>query len=399
MDDDLSLLQVRILTRPSRANESSDREVAKNASKVAATISKHRGGSGEVPAAAIPKAEGREIQSSSLGEWLEQHFLGTGMISMVQRSSWKHATDHQQCQLLGDFASYFLQLALFCICFGSLLIKWRLERPLRSLRVFLLDSSKQIVGVWWLHVLNLISSFILNTNSMSAYSDECAWYWTNLMMDTTVGLLVLYTTLWVTERLFGYQSGVYHSTLKGSDREPTLDYSRWFLQLAAYLCICTAQKITVLIIISASLPYSASVGIWATSWIQSSSLRLVFVMAVTPLVMNTFYFWATDGHIKYTAPKFKDDPTRANCEQPNFPSPPGFFSAHMLSDHDAAAYPTEARSSSTGENANQHGGVTTSLAPRQQGEFQCPYCKQRYETAKALGIHTQFIHGIKNFKK
>mmetsp|Transcript_31023 Transcript_31023/g.56381 ORF Transcript_31023/g.56381 Transcript_31023/m.56381 type:complete len:245 (-) Transcript_31023:137-871(-) len=207
-------------------------------------------------------------------------------------------SEPQQCQVLGDFVGYLMQFVLFCACVSSLLLKWRLERPPRRLVVFLLDSSKQIIGSGWLHALNMITAIysVGTTNG-----DECAWYWVNLMSDCTIGLLVVYSMLRLSESLFEYESGLYYAdAADGSDGDiASLDYLRWAKQMAGYLAIVTVKKISVILLLWLCLPYSLRLGIWATQWISNMTARLAFVMVITPIVMDTFSLWVTDSFIKF----------------------------------------------------------------------------------------------------
>lgn len=201
-----------------------------------------------------------------------------------------------ECHLLGDAVGYLVQMLLFVVCMSSLMIKWRMESPPRTLKVFFLDTSKQICSSGWLHCLNLIIAMRLRRGSESG--DECAWYWVNLMADTTFGLLVVYSTLRLSEKLLGYQSGNYRVPA-GTHQQLHVDYSKWLRQIVLYLAIVSVKKIAVVVLIWLLLPHSMNVGIWATHWIGNAHVRLMFVMVITPVFMDTFSFWVTDNFIKY----------------------------------------------------------------------------------------------------
>eukprot|EP00747_Dinoflagellata_sp_TGD_P165257 gnl/TRDRNA2_/TRDRNA2_186301_c0_seq1.p1 gnl/TRDRNA2_/TRDRNA2_186301_c0~~gnl/TRDRNA2_/TRDRNA2_186301_c0_seq1.p1 ORF type:complete len:266 (-),score=38.43 gnl/TRDRNA2_/TRDRNA2_186301_c0_seq1:125-922(-) len=204
-----------------------------------------------------------------------------------------------ECHLLGDSIGYLVQMLLFTVCMCSLLIKWRIESPPRTLKVFFLDTSKQICSSCWLHGLNLLIAMRLRRRADTA-GDECSWYWINLMADTTFGLVVVYSTLRLSEKLFGYQSGNYRVNV-GPDQELQVDYSKWFRQIVLYLAIVSVKKTAVVLLIWLLLPHSMGAGVWATQWIGDVHVRLIFVMVITPVFMDTFSFWVTDNFIKYNA--------------------------------------------------------------------------------------------------
>merc|ERR1719159_1803018 len=78
----------------------------------------------------------------------------------------------QQCNILSDWFGFFVQGALFAVCCGSLLMKWYLENPRRKFKIFLLDSSKQIVGAGVIHCLNMLCAMIF-ADFDDALADEC----------------------------------------------------------------------------------------------------------------------------------------------------------------------------------------------------------------------------------
>merc|ERR1719198_278759 len=90
--------------------------------------------------------------------------------------------------------------------------------------------------------------------------------------------------------------------MQGSpDQEPHVDYSKWFRQIVLYLGIVSVKKIAVVLLIWLLLPHSMNAGVWATQWIGDVHIRLIFVMVITPVFMDTFSFWVTDNFIKYDA--------------------------------------------------------------------------------------------------
>lgn len=203
------------------------------------------------------------------------------------------------CQILSGFFGYFVQGLLFGVCVGSLLLKWWLEVPRRRFLIFLLDSSKQIFGAGVIHVLNMVCAMIFSRFE-AAKADECAWYWINIMIDTTFGVGVCWGLLKVTESLFGYDSGNYGKGSKtGIDWESNPDYTTWAKQIAVWGVIVCLMKCLVVVMMWALAAQWEALAVAATHWISDRNTRLIFVMVVTPTCMNIFQFWVQDSFLKF----------------------------------------------------------------------------------------------------
>jgi len=210
------------------------------------------------------------------------------------------------CQVLSGFSGYVVQGMLFAVCVGSLLFKWWIEEPQRKLQIFILDSSKQFVGAGVIHFWNLVCAMAFSRFEASA-ADECAWYWVNIMIDTTFGVAVCWVLLKLTERVFGYDSGHYgKGAVTGIDWEGSPDFNKWFRQIFAWCCIVSAMKLLVVVIMYSFAPVFEKIAVACTHWITNRTLRLVFVMIITPTCMNMFQFWVTDSFLKYSKKAKKD---------------------------------------------------------------------------------------------
>lgn len=203
----------------------------------------------------------------------------------------------EYCQLLGDAWGLLMQFVLFCVCMWTLLFKWYLEVPRRRFLVFLLDSSKQIIGSGYLHFANMGFAMLVDSTDAVRHK-ECAWYWANLVSDCTLGLLIVWIILRLSERCFHYKSGLY-SADQQIDWEAQPDYSRWAGQVSVYLLILSIKKLIVGALLWFALPFSVNAGRTATTWVGGPHLQLLFTMVLTPVVMDTFSFWMTDGFLKH----------------------------------------------------------------------------------------------------
>lgn len=214
----------------------------------------------------------------------------------------KTMQDPSQCTIMGDAFDYAIQILLFGICMGSLLLKWHIERPQRRLLVFFMDISKQLVSATLFHLINMVFAVIVPT-IIDDLTDECSWYWVNLMFDNTFGLTITYLLVRGSERVCGYQSGMYGEEGVQIDWENKPDYNGWVRQIFIYCFITMGAKAMSMTIVLLRASVFASIGSWGTHWVANGSLRLLWVMIVTPAIMNTFYFWTADEFLRHDIPE------------------------------------------------------------------------------------------------
>lgn len=103
--------------------------------------------------------------------------------------------DDESCKE-GDLTNHFaliLQGALGFISFGVLILK-RLcepEETRRTWTIWFLDTSKQGLGMMFMHVINV---YLSETNS-NKNADPCTFYLTSFILDTTVGLCIIWALM------------------------------------------------------------------------------------------------------------------------------------------------------------------------------------------------------------
>jgi len=232
------------------------------------------------------------------------------------------ASHHETCSLLPGLFGVLVQGLLFLASVGTLVMKKYREDMLegpraRSWPTFLMDSSKQLLGAGWVHVVNLLCAHVLGA---SLEGNGCEWYWVNIMVDTTAGVGIEYLFLWlfteVFEALTGEQ-GIFHSG-DYKDRHGILIPKKYVAQLSVWLLCVTAMKILVVLFMFAlhvELNYVAShfVGLFTNPHVQ-----LIVVMVVTPCCMNAFQLWLTDAFIKRKTPEVvvNEVMTNSDVEQP-----------------------------------------------------------------------------------
>merc|ERR1719162_88033 len=109
----------------------------------------------------------------------------------------------QECRVLAGDVAILMQVLLFVCSVAALIFKYRRESGDRTPSEFLMDSTKQLIGAGWIHVLNL--SFAKGLEAHFQGTDECQWYWVNIMLDCTLGVAVEYLLLIILTRLIKTQ--------------------------------------------------------------------------------------------------------------------------------------------------------------------------------------------------
>lgn len=91
----------------------------------------------------------------------------------------------EKCTLFSGAETYAIQALLGVIALGTLWYKRHVERPRRTLQIWMLDVSKQAIGATLSHVLNLGAAV-----QLPPVTDECVWYFLNFVSDCTLGMVV-----------------------------------------------------------------------------------------------------------------------------------------------------------------------------------------------------------------
>lgn len=200
------------------------------------------------------------------------------------------------CHLFDGFALA-VQFLLGSLAMASLLIKRYHEHPRREPLIWFYDVSKQALGSSFIHMLNVgVSSFSRGDTSPS--QNPCVWYLLNLLLDTTLGVGVLYVVLKLLNRLFDHL-GFKQAVASGYYGKPP-QFSIWLSQFSVFLMGLIIMKILVVIIIEI-FPSVVELGHFLLSPLEKlgdTRYQIVVVMLLVPLVMNVIQFWLTDQIIK-----------------------------------------------------------------------------------------------------
>lgn len=121
------------------------------------------------------------------------------------------------CSMTG-LLGIFIQVALGVLSFSVLVIKRFRESPRRPWKIWVFDTSKQLLSQLMAHFINLTISLALAYSDSS--SDECLWYFITNILDNTLGVLICILCLKGIERSltsrkkFEYISGNYYTKEK-----------------------------------------------------------------------------------------------------------------------------------------------------------------------------------------
>ncbi len=94
---------------------------------------------------------------------------------------------HCQPGALTDSFGLVVQAILAALAFGSLVVKRALEPALvrRPWTIWFFDTSKQAAGAGVIHLLNVFLAEMFR-------GDPCTWYVVSFLLDSTVGLFMIY---------------------------------------------------------------------------------------------------------------------------------------------------------------------------------------------------------------
>merc|ERR1712118_584692 len=134
--------------------------------------------------------------------------------------------------------------------------------------------------------------------------DECEWYWMNIMVDTTLGvgvsalLLCLFAKRIVSklgnEGAKDFKSGEYRD-----ERTNQIVKAKYFKQLVVWLMVVSVMKVIMLLfMLIAQYPLQAFAGTVLQPFMNHPNFKLLVVMIVTPLIMNSLQFWLVDNIIR-----------------------------------------------------------------------------------------------------
>ncbi|KAK9241374.1 vacuolar membrane protein-domain-containing protein [Lipomyces kononenkoae] len=202
--------------------------------------------------------------------------------------------DNNQCQLLGPFA-LLVQGAMGGLALLSLVYKRYHEHPRRPVIVWMFDVSKQVMGAGGIHMVNIFLAILSSSQEAEASSNPCNWYFLNILLDTTIGVPILWFFLSMIGKLVlqvgivGARSGEYGHPPK---------FSWFFKQAVIYFLGLSCMKFVVYVLL-AVLPFWDELAGFLLTWTRGhDKMEVSFVMLFFPLIMNMVQYYLVDSIIK-----------------------------------------------------------------------------------------------------
>ncbi|KAF5363988.1 hypothetical protein D9756_000252 [Leucocoprinus leucothites] len=243
--------------------------------------------------------------------------------------------DNRSCQLFGPIA-LIVQGLMGVLVILSLVYKRHREVSKRPWRIWLFDVSKQVVGQMFVHAVNV---FFSDLGSDTTEGNACVFYFLNILIDTTLGVALIYAILHLLTHLAkerlglrGFESGVYGSP-------PSIKY--WARQAAIYVLALTTMKLLVFGLI-ALWPGIFKVGEWILSWTYTQdgdAVQVIFTMGIFPIIMNIVQFWLIDSIVKASDTISLDANSSSGLNDSEYREP--LFNAPSDDDDDEAYKPAD----------------------------------------------------------
>uniref|UniRef100_A0A8V1AJ85 STIM activating enhancer n=1 Tax=Gallus gallus TaxID=9031 RepID=A0A8V1AJ85_CHICK len=184
------------------------------------------------------------------------------------------------------------------MCFLHLSEVKRLREPKherRPWRIWFLDTSKQAIGMLFIHFANVYLSDLTE-------EDPCSLYFINFLLDATLGMLLIYAGIRAVSSIVEWQQ--WESLRFGEYGDP-LQCSAWMGQCALYIMIMTFEKTIIIIVLL--IPQWKEVAL--LNPIENPQLELAIVMLIVPFFVNAFIFWVVDNFL------MKKGKTKAKLEE------------------------------------------------------------------------------------
>ncbi|KAF0693513.1 Aste57867_15539 [Aphanomyces stellatus] len=212
-----------------------------------------------------------------------------------------NATEQERCTLLNGGFNDFIQVMLGVIALSVLIFKRYHEHPMRPVKIWMFDASKQLIGAGVAHVANMTIAIILTGLATgSNHPDQCAFYFVNFTMDTSFGVAVNFMLLKVLVWA-AFRFNLTSLQVPGDYGHP-IQVRVWAIQLITWLVIiCTTKLIIGAFIYALETPLGDMASWLFAPLINYPKAELVIVMVACPVLMNGLQFWIQDNFLKKPA--------------------------------------------------------------------------------------------------
>ncbi|KAM4650845.1 store-operated calcium entry regulator STIMATE-like isoform 2-T2 [Discoglossus pictus] len=197
---------------------------------------------------------------------------------------------------MGSFG-IFLQGLLAVMAFSILMLK-RFREPKherRPWRIWFLDTSKQAIGMLFIHFANVYLSDLTG-------EDPCSLYLINFLLDATLGMLIIYVGVRLVSCVVEWRQW---DSLRFGEYGDPLQCKAWVGQCALYILIMMLEKIAIVFILL--IPGLKEIA--KLKPIENPQLELAIVMLIVPFFVNALMFWVVDNFL------MKKGKTKAKSEE------------------------------------------------------------------------------------
>lgn len=202
------------------------------------------------------------------------------------------------CDLISTSFGWWLQAVLGAVCFISLVGKRFTDKVRRPWRVWFFDTSKQACAAGLMHFGNIFLAMAFG-EFLDNSSDPCNWYWINLTLDDTLGVLVIFILLRLLQCTYRLRCvNRPHLALSGEYGDPP-DLRIFVRQLLDFQGIVVVEKLLLVFLVVSFTDEVTSITNVLLGWLDSyPKIKLILVMVASPLVMNVFALWVADSFLQ-----------------------------------------------------------------------------------------------------
>lgn len=198
---------------------------------------------------------------------------------------------------LMDPFGIFLQGLLAVMAFSTLMLK-RFREPKherRPWKIWFLDTSKQAIGMLFIHFANVFLSDLTE-------EDPCSLYLINFLLDASLGMLIIYAGVRAVSAIVEWRQ--WDSLRFGEYGEP-VQCTAWLGQCVLYILIMMFEKVLIMLVLL--IPQWKKLAL--LNPIQNPDLELAIVMLIVPFFVNALMFWVVDNFL------MKKHRTKAKLEE------------------------------------------------------------------------------------
>lgn len=125
--------------------------------------------------------------------------------------------------------------------------------------------------------------------------DSCTWYFTMVVLDSTLGLLTVY---WLLRGLSFLVSKHRVTILYSGEYGIPPRYKPWLAQMFAYNCVMLVEKLLVSLVLLIPFVQAAGRAVLTPIGEASATFELIISLLITPFVINVLWFWIVDNFLK-----------------------------------------------------------------------------------------------------